>query len=87
MTTNEFNKLCDANHVHTSFNEIENILSIDCAPGQVMTGSGLHYRDIWLDDPKAPVSLREAYDDLANDLADGVERCDIQQCYFCEENF
>ena len=74
MTYEQFKAICDANHVHITFNDEENAIAIDCAAGEVMVGSGLHYRDVYL---TGGPPLVVVYADLADDLAQGVETCEV----------
>ena len=85
MNEKTFKLICEKNGVKYRFDEKENILSVDCKPGRVMAGSGLHFRDIFLTDGP---SFAEAFDDLADDICPGTEPCTITpgQCDICEEN-
>jgi hypothetical protein len=56
------------------------VLRLDCPPGKVLAGSGLHWRDLDLWGWTRPA----AYDELMADLAMGVEDCEREDCEACK---
>jgi len=86
MTYDRFQEVCADNNVNIHFDLKENVLSIDCAYGEAMVGSGMHYRDVAL---TGGPPIGEVYADLADDLKMGTEPCEdhiSRKCEYCADN-
>ena len=55
---------------------------VDAPVGFVLMGNGLHYADVYTDGWKR----NDVYEDLSNDIGEGVEKCEDKDCDSCIHN-
>jgi hypothetical protein len=84
VTRKQFTVMCETRG--TTFKDDGTSLHLEAPRGYLLSGPRVHSVRIDYNSPPGAWKKTDAFDALADDLHDGIEPCDIDECDYCQES-